>query len=356
MKKSDEIENSQSSSPVWEPLKNQIRSMEVSDMLERPPSWLMKWGMYAIFFAIGVIVLSASVIHYPEAVEVKLEISTYPESSNIGAGSDGIIKNIFTTNCTIVGKDQPIAELNSRSDWQTVQNAEKFAKDVLNSLELEDTGNLKYLAEKRRIETLGDRQELYDDLLHTISIYLLNCAQSSHKTKTEISLMRLEIVNQTRKLSRGLESWKANYLIMSPQIGRFYFSKPFQRGDVIKNIEEIGFVVPSKFAYRGQLLVSLMEAKKISIGQNIKLELIAFPSVDYGAIEVTIDSVNKITVNTEFSSQLKYRIYFKPLTDFVTDKNLRIPIRPNFSYSARMITGEKSLLNRFIEMSTSDSK
>ncbi len=351
MKKSDKVENSQSSSPVWEPLKNQIRSMEVTDMLDRPPSWLMKWGMYAILLAIGVAALSASIIHYPEAVETKLYISTYPASFNINANTGGMVKNVYVKDSSIVDKDQPIIELNSASDWETVQQAEKFAKDVLNSVELEDIDNLKYLSEKRRIETLGDRQEMYDDLLHTISIYLLNRAQRFHQTKAEISLMRLEIVNQTRKLSRGLESWKAKYLLTSPQAGRFYFSKPFRRGTAIKSIEEVGFVVPDKFAYQGQLMVSSTDAKKISVGQSRKLELIAFPLADYGLVEVTIDSMSKVQTTTEFNSTIRYRIYFKPLAEYVTNKNIVIPIRPNFSYNARIIIGEKSLLKRFMEMS-----
>jgi hypothetical protein len=356
MKKSDKIENSQSSNPVWEPLKNQIRSIEVSDMLERPPSWLMRWGMYAIILAVGIVVLAASIIHYPEVIEGQLHISTYPVSSNINAGTSGIVKNIFISDSSIVHRDQPILELYSGSDWQTVQLAEKFAKDVLKSLELGDMNNLKYLSEKRDIETLGNLQETYDDLLHTISIYILNCTQRSNLAKVEINLMRLEVENQIRKLSRGIEYWKANHLFVSPFIGQFYFSKPFRRGDTIENISEIGFVVPNKFVYQGYVLVSPIDAKKMSIGQHIKLEIDEFPVVDFGLLEVIVDSVNKIQAIKKLNSKSMYRISFKPRNSFFTDRNLQIPFRPNFSYSVRIITGEKSLLKRFVEMSASDSR
>lgn len=84
------------SSTNWSEL--DVRSEEVQEIIGRPPHWLIRWGITAFFAVLGLVLLSAAVIKYPEVIQTPVRLTAIHAPQTLKARTNGKIVRIIAEN------------------------------------------------------------------------------------------------------------------------------------------------------------------------------------------------------------------------------------------------------------------
>lgn len=75
-----------------------VRSEEVQEIIGRPPHWLIRWGITAFFGVLALVLLSASIIKYPEVIQAPLRLTAIHAPQTMKARINGKIVRILVSN------------------------------------------------------------------------------------------------------------------------------------------------------------------------------------------------------------------------------------------------------------------
>ena len=89
--------------------------------------------------------------------------------------------------------------------------------------------------------------------------------------------------------------------------------------------------------------ISNLGAGKVIKGQKVIIELVDFPKNDFGIIE------GKVTSITSIAKDNKYEILVQLPASLKTSYNKELPAKAILKGSAKIITKDKRLLERFFE-------
>lgn len=99
-----------------------IRSKAFQEVLGEPPSWLLRWGISAIFLAFIALFIVGYFLEYPETVTASVRLETSNPPLEIGAPSMGQITG-FLVEDTVVSKNDILAKIsNNTDDLQAILN------------------------------------------------------------------------------------------------------------------------------------------------------------------------------------------------------------------------------------------
>lgn len=420
------------------------RYIEAAEMIERAPSWLLKWGVISLGLIFLILISVSIFIKYPDTLEGGCLVTSYPPALKITPYVNGRIANIFVVDGDKIDRNSAILELENNTGLSNVYALERYIKQVLHSIALNDNTELRNLIIDSTFK-LSDGQNYLNQLQQNIQSYLLlthqdiyskqinilkeqiqNFTTLSNINDTEKSLLRVELaqtnelfsaneklyadkviskveyfeeveqlnekkillenkkkekiqnnisVKEYKKqisdieneaierkqnlllaiqesvynLNNYIESWKRQYIISAPFNGTFYFSKFLQPNQMINAMEDIGMLVANKPVFIGNVTLSSSGAGKIKIGQLVQIMLDQYPYNEFGYIE---GKVKKISVFPQKSvitnSDATYQIYVTLSDSLVTTYNVPIPFLPEMPGKARIITNDRSLLERLI--------
>lgn len=92
-----------------------LHSKEVSEILSKPPSWLLKWGVLLFLGLIVLIGWLSVVIHYPDIIKTTIIVYSKGSSRPIHAKGDGKLVKLSVINKQHVVAGQPLAYLSALS-------------------------------------------------------------------------------------------------------------------------------------------------------------------------------------------------------------------------------------------------
>lgn len=145
---------------------------EASDMLERVPSGLMKWGTFSIIFVMGLLLLIAVFVRYPDTLEGRAVVTTDPMPIQLKAQVSGRMARLMVQENTLIDKDAVVAEIENNTGLENIQILERNLDSILSALQQSDLAALHRFS-KYNLQTLGEGQTAYNQLLQNISAYLL---------------------------------------------------------------------------------------------------------------------------------------------------------------------------------------
>jgi multidrug efflux pump subunit AcrA (membrane-fusion protein) len=90
-----------------------VRSEEVQEIIGRPPHWLVRWGVTAFFGVLGLVLLSAAVIKYPEVIDAPLRLTAVNAPQSLESRISGKLVRIIVENNTHVYQGDVLAWLES---------------------------------------------------------------------------------------------------------------------------------------------------------------------------------------------------------------------------------------------------
>lgn len=99
-------------------------SDEADDILGRPPSWIIRWGITVVFVIFGGILLGCYFIKYPETVAAPIVLTTVNPPADLTARYDGLIDTVCVVDGERVNRGDLIALIANPADYGYVRLVE----------------------------------------------------------------------------------------------------------------------------------------------------------------------------------------------------------------------------------------
>jgi len=90
-----------------------IRSDEVQEIMSRPPSWMIRWGISLIFTLILLCIFLSWFIKYPDVISGSATLTTSNPPAKLTVRISGEIDDLLLKDNTLIFKNQPIASIKS---------------------------------------------------------------------------------------------------------------------------------------------------------------------------------------------------------------------------------------------------
>ena len=97
-----------------------VRSDEVQEIIGRPPHWLIRWGITAFFGVLALVLLSASIIKYPDAIQAPLRLTAIHAPQTIKARINGKIVRMIAENSQNAMEDEILGWMESTASHEEV--------------------------------------------------------------------------------------------------------------------------------------------------------------------------------------------------------------------------------------------
>lgn len=183
------------------------RSEEIQDIITAVPSWIVRWGITLFFALLLALLAGAWLIHYPDLVEVPLQLTSINAPKSVNAHTDGKLVQLLVREGQAVRTGQPLAFLESTADHAQVLD---FARqlDQLHLQLTEAAPSLLAPTALARNTRLGDIQAAYQTFAPVYTQYLAH--QSNGYFPRKRRMLQQEIT-ELAALNRNLEGQKQLY-------------------------------------------------------------------------------------------------------------------------------------------------
>ena len=187
--------------------RDSVRSPEANEMLERTPSRLYRWaaiafgGLFLLLFLIG------EFVRYPDTLDGSATITTDPLPIKLKTQSGGLITSLFVADGTTAQKNEVIAELENPTGYANIQMLGKIMDSVTVYLHANNDEALAGLI-ANPLQSLGDAQGFYNQLLQEISAKLLLQKEHLYKRRTqnlEQQIVNLKSISQISSQEKSME-------------------------------------------------------------------------------------------------------------------------------------------------------
>ncbi len=140
-------------------LNNSERSDLVKEVLETPPSWLIKWGStWALLVLLAILAISWFV-QYPDLVKGTVQLTSNDIAKSVVARKDGLLENIYVKDGEMVLKNQRISRIESVADPLEIEKL----KNYLVALQKKIGTNPKTISVENTLPSFGQLGEIQED-------------------------------------------------------------------------------------------------------------------------------------------------------------------------------------------------
>jgi multidrug resistance efflux pump len=165
-----------------------LRTEEVNEILSKPPSWLVRWGISIIFITIILGIVLSYFIEYPDSLSAKAAITTLNPAVTIVSRTDGKLTYLLVENNQPVNANQVLAVIENTSNYQDVLNLESDLNKLTTKIKLTDSLPLFAFSDSLQ---LGDLTSAY--LVFLKSYKDLKLFSEINPQQQEISLLNKEL-------------------------------------------------------------------------------------------------------------------------------------------------------------------
>ncbi|NBB76290.1 MAG: biotin/lipoyl-binding protein, partial [Bacteroidetes bacterium] len=137
-----------------------VRSEEVQEIIGRPPHWLIRWGITAFFGVLALVLLSATVIKYPEVIEAPLRLTAVNAPKSLESRISGKLVRITVESNKYVKEGEVLAWLESTANHSEVLHLSETVMQMKDQLL---TGNHQRLSnvDIEQFTNLGEVQNAF---------------------------------------------------------------------------------------------------------------------------------------------------------------------------------------------------
>ena len=202
----------------------ELRSEEVSDLLQKPPHWMIRWGNLVLITFIFFAILLSCILHYPDYVQSGILITSVTPPVKIESRVNSKIESVFVKDQQSVKKGDLLAVLQSTADYSDVLTLKQLIDSSENrslvGFPLRTSGALR----------LGDIQEDYnafakaieqEDLFYTLKPYnaeTITADQNITDYQARISNLRQQQLLEKDKLELATNNFKRFRLLFEQKV------------------------------------------------------------------------------------------------------------------------------------------
>lgn len=214
-----------------------------------------------------------------------------------------------------------------------------LAQKVISPSEFE-ARNKDYLGQQRNNNAVGGSlvQNQLNQLEYQKAITDLQQQQSK-----ELNDKTQSIKDLTKRVLGEIAIWEQKYLIKSPVEGKVIFFNYWKENQFINAGEALVTVVPPVQEYIARAFLPVQGAGKVKANQKALIKLAAFPYQEFGMLRGKVTAISPVSLDSAFSMEIN-------LTNGMTTAvNKQIPIQPEYSGIAEILTDDKNILERLFE-------
>ncbi|PZF74431.1 HlyD family secretion protein [Taibaiella soli] len=201
----------------------------LDEIISSKPGYLVRKGTAIIMVVLGLLIAGAGFIHYPDVLEGAVMVTTDPLPIELKAQASGRVERLFIHENDLVAKNTVIAEIENNTGLQNIQILEERIDSILSALQQNDLIVLNRFTIEN-LQSLGDGQTAYNQLLQNLSAYLLVKQQhvfgkrmdniqlqnSQYQKLAVINKEETELINS--ELKQAAEQFKANEKLYNEKV------------------------------------------------------------------------------------------------------------------------------------------
>jgi len=170
-----------------------------------------------------------------------------------------------------------------------------------------------------------------------------NLNETTYNDGHQIHKLQASIQSSISLLQNSIRDWGKNTAWVAPFDGKILFNKQLNISSFYKAGEASIVLVPRGNRFRALMKVSIQGSGKIEKGQKVFIEFSDFPKNDFGMLEGTVKSITSVSKNE------MYEVEIQLPKKLITTYKKEIPVKSILKGSAKIITKNKRLINRFFE-------
>ncbi len=193
----------------------------------------------------------------------------------------------------------------------------------------------KYVAEGSRTALANTKIQL-TQLQQQILDLQLQYQEQSKKAGQAYTQAYDEVLNQ-------LYTWKQKYLLISGIEGKISFTNFWAENQQLAINDKVFSIVPlGKSKIIGKLSLALDGAGKVKSGQQVNIQLAAYPFMEYGSLKGKVKEISMV------SNDNKYTLEISLSDSLKTNYGINIEMKTELQGSAEIITDDIRLIDRII--------
>lgn len=148
-----------------------LRSEEIQDIMQRTPSWIIRWGITTVFLIIFSSLFLTWFIKYPEIISGTAKLTTVIPPTKIISQSSGKMTFLFVKDGDEVKAGDVLAEIENPLSVEGIKYIEGYIK-ILDQALAEKKSQLPI--PNNTSMSLGDLQSVFNDLQKELLAFNLN--------------------------------------------------------------------------------------------------------------------------------------------------------------------------------------
>lgn len=286
-----------------------------------------------------------------EKIDIEAE-NQYSEASeqNVGADTQNAVS------ASIFNRDELNEKLETLGDY--IKTAESEKQKALDNLELQQLSSI-----EQQIENISNTLLSLESNLTSVKVQLEAVSGTDTGTINSISVLTeksnianelLTYNNKRTECENKLKSYdiqNGNCNIMADTSGYIQLEQEIKQGAFVQEGTTIGQIYPQTVEnYYAEIYVENSDIAKLEEGQNVKFEISAYPSSEYGYFTGVIENISKDIRVDQNSGSAYYLV--KARCDEITVQNKEGKtgsIINGMACQAKIVVDEESILRWLLE-------
>lgn len=168
----------------------------------------------------------------------------------------------------------------------------------------------------------------------------------------QLNEMEIEYLSKKMSLTKGIEThlnnikneinnWDRTFVIKSPMNGRLSYLTKLSKNQFVESGKPLFAVIPdNEEDYIAYISVHKLGYGKLKIGQEVKMQLDNYPSVEYGQITGRVKSISSVP------NEDKYLVSVTLNNGLMTTYNKKLSYSPEMTGQADIITKDLRIIER----------
>ena len=170
-----------------------------------------------------------------------------------------------------------------------------------------------------------------------------NLSELAYESDQQLQKLNATIKTNASTIQNLINDWEKNAAWVAPFDGKILFNKQLNKSSFYKAGEASLVIVPKGNYFTGLIKVASAGAGKIEKGQKVFIEIKDFQKHDYGMLE------GKVKFITSISKDEFYEVEIQLPKKLITTYKKELPLKAQLKGSAKIITKNKKLIERFFE-------
>ncbi len=186
--------------------------------------------------------------------------------------------------------------------------------------------------------------------LPQINVSIITNELQQHEKRKEIAELDNRINEQVAifhqalyTLKSRIAEWRDRYLLIAPESGIISFNIFWQESQQLLEGQSFCYVIPPHSGIYAEAVIPQYNFGKVKTGQNVSIELMAYPENEFGKLTGRLDFVAAVPNDSGYLARVSLPRHLQ------TSTNKLLTYRPGLTLTAGIITEKKNLLQRLFD-------